>query len=56
MLVPEATVNEDYSLVFRQNDVRFAREFAIVEAIAEAHPVQERTHVPLDSCPFALDR
>ncbi len=32
--VPETSIYEDYSFVFRQNDIRFAWKFADIDSIA----------------------
>lgn len=55
MPMPEATVNEDNSLMFRQHDVGLARQFLSVKAKPEAQPMQQRANAPFGRCVLAAN-
>ena len=53
--VPEATVDEDHGLVFRQNEVRLAGEVRSVEPETVPRAVQQATNLPLRAGVLAPD-
>lgn len=55
MAMPKAAVDEDDCLVFRKNDVGFARQVLSVQPEAEAVGKQKATHQDLGLGVFAFD-
>jgi len=55
MTVPEAAMHEDHGLVFRQNNIWFARQILDVQAEAIAEAMEQRPDYLFRLCVFAGD-
>ena len=55
MAVPEAPINETYSVVFEKNDVRFSGQAFVMEFVSKPVPMKARADNHFRFCILSLD-